>query len=135
MMDRRGFSEVELLVALTIFTVGVLGGVALMGAGYRYQGQSRLETEMTIVAERKVEEFQALAGTTRPDTVALLPGGDTESNVEDYFDTVDVGDWIFLRRWRIEPGPANTRRVTVTVKPFSPPAEGSAKLSTTLLHD
>lgn len=135
MSDRRGFTQVELLVSLIVFAVGVMGGVTLLGAGYRFQGQSQLETELTVLAEMKIEELRALAGTDLPDTTALVPGGDLESNETGYRDTIEVEGWIFNRRWRVVAGPAGTREITVRVQPLIPPAAGSADLSTTILHE
>ena len=135
MNDDRGFTQVELLVSLIVFAVGIVGGVTLLGAGYRFQGQSRLETELTVLAEMKIEELHALAGTDLPDTTALVPGGDLESNATGYRDTIDVEGRIFNRRWLVIAGPAGTRAITVRVQLLIPPAAGSADLSTTVLHE
>ncbi len=135
MSDNRGFTQVELLVSLIVFAVGVMGGVTLLGAGYRFQGQSRLETELTVLAEMKIEELRALAGTDLPDTTALVTGGDLESNATGYRDTIDVEGRIFNRRWLVVAGPAGTREITVRVQLLIPPAAGSADLSTTVLHE
>lgn len=135
MNDDRGFTQVELLVSLIVFAVGIVGGVTLLGAGYRFQGQSRLETELTVLAEMKIEELHALAGTDLPDTTALVPGGDLESNATGYRDTIDVEGRIFNRRWLVVAGPAGTREITVRVQLLIPPAAGSADLSTTVLHE
>ncbi len=135
MTNNRGFTEVELLVSLMIFTIGILGGVTLLGAGYRFQGQSRLETELTILAEMKIEELSAMASTNLPDTVALLPGGDLDSDAVGYWDTPSAGDRVFSRRWEVVAGPAGTRQITVRVQPLDPPAASHADLSTTVLHE
>ena len=135
MTNNRGFTEVELLVSLMIFTIGILGGVTLLGAGYRFQGQSRLETELTILAEMKIEELSAMASTNLPDTVALLPGGDLDSDAVGYWDTPSAGSRIFNRRWEVVTGPAGTRQITVRVQALDPPAYGHADLSTTVLHE
>ncbi len=130
-----GFSIVELLVALVIFAFGVLAGVALLGSGHRWEGQAELETQMTVTAEMKVEELKALAGTEVSDTVQLVPGGNLESNVSGYWDTVELDGRVFTRRWRIQAGPAGTRQLTVRVLPLDPPAAGEAELWTHILHD
>ncbi len=135
MSDRRGFSIVELMVSLVIFAIGVLAGLTLIGAGHRYQGQARLETDMTVLAESKIEELRAVAGTDLPDTVALVPGGDLDSDVPGYYDAASLDDWAFRRRWRVEIGPTGTREVVVHVEPLVPPAAGEAELSTTVLHE
>lgn len=136
MTNDRGFSEVELIVSLVIFMVGVLGAVGLIGAGYRYQGQSKLETEMTVLAETKIEELRAFASTDLADTVALNIGGDLDVDVVGHVDTVETSTgWVFVRRWEIVAGPAGTREITVRIRPLTPPAAGQADLSTTVLHE
>ncbi len=134
-MTKQGFSLVELMVALVIFSFGVLAGVALLGAGYRWEGQAELETQMTVAAEMKLEEFKAIAGMEVPDTVQLVPGGDLDTNVSGYWDTVELDGRDFTRRWRVQAGPAGTRRATVRVLPLDPPAAGVAELNTYVIHD
>jgi Tfp pilus assembly protein PilV len=123
------------MVALVIFAFGVLAGVALLGSGYRWEGQAELETQITVAAEMKIEELKAVAGTNLPDTVQLVPGGNLESNESGYWDTADVDGRIFTRRWRVQAGPAGTRQVTVRVLPLDPPAAGEAEIWTHILHE
>ena len=135
MKHTGGFSLVELLVALVIFSFGVLAGVALLGSGYTWEGQAELETQMTVAAEMKIEELKAVAGTELPDTAELVAGGDLDSNISGYWDTAELDGRTFTRRWRIQAGPAGTRQVTVRVLPLDPPAAGYAELWTHVLHD
>lgn len=135
MKRAAGFTVVELLVALVIFSFGVLAGVALLGTGHKWEGQAELETQLTVAGEMKIEELRAIAGTELADTVALVLGGGLESNVDGYFDTAELDGRTFRRRWRVEPGPANTRQVTVRVLPLDPPAAGVAELWTNLIHE
>ncbi len=133
--NESGFTLVEFIVAMLIFSIGVMAGVVLLGAGYRYQGQARLATEMTVLAEMKVEELRSVAGTELADTVQLTFGGDTETNVPDHWDNAQLDGRTFTRRWRVEAGPAGVRRVTVRVQPANPPAAGRADLATNIIHD
>lgn len=134
-MSDRGFTLVELLVALVIFAIGVLAGVALLGAGYRWEGRAELETQLTVTAEMKVEELKALAGTELPDTMALVPGGNLDSNVVGYWDTVNLDGRVFRRRWRVESGPVGMRLAAVRSEVLTPPAGGQAELRTYVIHD
>jgi prepilin-type N-terminal cleavage/methylation domain-containing protein len=131
----RGFSLVELLVALVIFSFGVLAGVALLGAGHKWEGQAELETQLTVAAEMKMEELKAVAGTSLSDTLALVPGGDLDTNATGYWDTVELDGRLFTRRWEVVQGPAGTRQVTVRTQPLDPPAAGKAELWTHILHE
>jgi prepilin-type N-terminal cleavage/methylation domain-containing protein len=131
----RGFSLVELLVALVIFSFGVLAGVALLGAGHKWEGQAELETQLTVAAEMKMEELKAVAGTSLSDTLALVLGGDLDTNATGYWDTVELDGRVFTRRWEVVQGPAGTRQVTVRTQPLDPPAAGKAELWTHILHE
>lgn len=135
MRSKSGFSLVELMVALVIFSFGVLAGVALLGGGFRWEGKAELETQMTVAAEMKIEELKAIAGTKRPDTLALVIGGDLDSNVGGYWDTATLDGRTFTRRWQMEAGPAGTRLARVRVQPQDPPALGDAELVSYLIHD
>ena len=135
MSARNGFSLVELMVALVIFSFGVLAGVALLGGGFRWEGKAELETQMTVAAEMKLEELKAVAGTDRTDTIAIVIGGGLDSNLSGYWDTSDVDGRTFTRRWQVENGPAGTRQVTVRAIPLNPPASGQAELRSYLIHD
>ncbi len=135
MKQSRGFSLVELLVALVIFSFGVLAGVALLGAGHKWEGQAELETQLTVAAEMKMEELKAVAGTSLSDTLALVLGGDLDTNATGYWDTVELDGRVFTRRWEVVQGPAGTRQVTVRTQPLDPPAAGKAELWTHILHE
>lgn len=135
MRQETGFSVVELLVALTIFSFGVLATAALLGAGYRYEGRAQLDTQLTIMAESKLEELRALGGTDRADTVAISLGGDLATDVADHYDTATVDGRSFLRRWRVEPGPAGTRKITVGVYQVDPAGPVRTRLTNYVIHE
>ncbi len=135
MRCERGSTLVETLVALVILGVGVLPLIGLMGAGYRYQGQARLDVQMATLAEAKVEELIAIAGTDLPDTTALTPGGSVEQDVAGHWDAVQSEDKTFTRRWRVELGPAGTRDVTLRVLPRQPAAARAIEVSTQIVHE
>jgi prepilin-type N-terminal cleavage/methylation domain-containing protein len=134
-VSERGFTLIELLVSMVIFAIGVLAAVALLGAGYHWEGRAELETQLTVAAEMKVEELKALAGTELPDTTALVPGGNLDANLVGYWDTVNLDGRVFRRRWRVQPGPAATRLATVRAQVLIPPADGQAELRTYVIHD
>jgi prepilin-type N-terminal cleavage/methylation domain-containing protein len=116
MKGKAGFSIVELLVSMTIFSFGVLGGVALLETGYRWEGRAELATQLTVAAEMKIEELKAVAGTELADTVQLQLGGELDSDVANHWDNIELDSRAFLRRWRVEPGPSGVVLVTVRVQ-------------------
>ena len=134
MRRHAGFSMVELIVALTIFSFGVLAVVALLGAGYRYEGRAHLDTQMTVIAEMKIEELRAVAGTKLADTVALVPGGGLDSDVAGYWESVLLDGRDFTVRWQVVTGPAGTRQLTVRAIPVAGPSR-NAELSTYVIHE
>lgn len=135
MKGKRGFSIVELIVSMTIFSVGVLGGVALLETGFRWEGRAEVATQLTVAAEMKVEELKALAGTDLADTVQLELGGSLESDVANHFDSLELDGRTFKRRWWIEDGPSGTRRVTVRSEIMIGRVVGQADLWTYVIHD
>lgn len=134
MRNERGATIVEVMVGLMVLAVGVLPVIALMASGYRYQGQARLDIQMATLAESKVEELVAIAGTQLPDTVALSVGGSVTSDMAGHSDLVDLNGQTFVRRWRVELGPAGARDVTLRVT--TQPSVGRAvEVSTQVVHD
>lgn len=56
---QKGFTLVEILVALTIFTIGVLAVAAMQTHSIRYNATARLASEGVFKAEKRVEELLA----------------------------------------------------------------------------
>ncbi len=135
MSKPSGFSLVELMVALVIFSFGILVGLALLGSGHRWEGKAELETQLTVVAEMKIEELKAIAGTDLADTVQLVPGGSLDANVSGYWDTFEMDGRTFTRRWQVQPGPSGTRQVAVRASPLEAPSAGQGELWTYVIHD
>ncbi len=133
--SERGSSLVETLVAVVILGVGVLPVIGLMGAGYRYQGQARLDVQMAALAEAKVEEFMAVAGTSLPDTVALTPGGSVDVPGTNHSDTIELGGRTYLRLWQVQLGPAGVRDITLRVTPQNPSMGRAIEVSTQVRHE
>lgn len=57
--QQRGFTLVEVLIALTIFTIGILAVATMQTSSIRYNSSARLSSEAVFQAERKVEEILA----------------------------------------------------------------------------
>jgi prepilin-type N-terminal cleavage/methylation domain-containing protein len=116
--SERGFSLVEVLVAMGLFTVGMLALAQLLAAGVQMHQLGRNTDAATQLAQAKFEELMKLNFNTAA-AVQLTPSGVDAlgANTANYFD-VPAGNQ-FTRRWRVEAGPTpRTRRVTVRIEPI-----------------
>lgn len=117
---RRGFTVIELMVAVMIMSVGLLGMGSVMGSSSRLQTLALSRTEMTTAAESKVEELRVFGMTPAdsPLRVAIAVGGSLVAPVAGYSDSTQAlsGRWYY-RRWQIQNGVAGTRQLTVRVVP------------------
>ena len=125
---RAGFSMVELTVAVMILVVGVLGLASVMGPIVARQTFASAVSEMTTVAESKLEELRAKSLLKSADTTEVTIGGALTSSQAGHFDN-QVGPLgrTYLRRWQVQAGPADTREVTLRVTladaaPYTPAA-------------
>ena len=66
MKNRDGFSLLEILVAIIIFTIGLTSLLPLFTAGATSQKRSVDQTMISITAEQAVAEIQANLTTTTP---------------------------------------------------------------------
>jgi type IV pilus assembly protein PilV len=118
--SRRGFTLVELMIAIMVISVGLLGMGSVMGSSTQLQSISISRTEMTTAAENKMEELRVYAAT--PSTSALrvkvAVGGSLAVPVAGYSDSTQSlsGRW-YTRRWEIQAGVAGTRQTTIRVVP------------------
>ena len=121
--SRGGFTLIELMVAVMIISVGLLGMGSVMGSSTRLQTLAMSRAEMTTAAENKVEELRVygLTSTTSPVRAAIAIGGSLAAPVAGYSDSTQSlsGRW-YDRRWQIQAGVAGTRQLTVRVVPRGP---------------
>lgn len=119
---RKGFSLPEVIVAITVLTVGMLFMVGIIGNGMRWQNIAAARAEMTTLAEGKIEELRAygMARSTDSLRTRVALGGSLTSDVAGYSDAVDgPAGRRFGRRWEITPDVAGARRVVVRVAALS----------------
>ena len=106
--DERGLTLVEAMIALVVFSLGILAVVQLFPTGARSQVQDALLTDGNQFAQEKIEQLVGLPWTDAALTLGRHPGGTaTES--------LGGGRW---QRWyevAAVPGLDNLRKVTVTV--------------------
>jgi len=57
---QQGFSYIELLIAMTVLCVGLLGGIAVIGAATAGNGRSKLHSTAATLAESTLEKILAL---------------------------------------------------------------------------
>jgi type IV pilus assembly protein PilV len=101
--SQRGFTIVEVLVALSIMSLGMIGILALQKAATSASGYSRRATEAAVLAEDRLEELRTLPITS----------------VTDGSDTVDAAgtatdDGLFDRTWTLVTA-GTTATITVRV--------------------
>jgi prepilin-type N-terminal cleavage/methylation domain-containing protein len=118
--ERTGFTLIELMMAIVMLSFGLLGMAGLMVSSTQVQQLSTTRSQMTLVAESKLEELRAYGMTS--DTVLrarLNIGGSTVAPLAGYADSAQApgGRWYY-RRWHIvndiAPG---MRRVNLRVVP------------------
>ncbi len=116
--DERGFTLIELMMATFIIVVGVLGLASTMANVSMYQARGASRMEMVAVGESKLEELRAYAMIMSADTAQLTVGGSITSSVANHSDTITgPSGRVYIRRWRMDPGPAGTRQATLRVIP------------------
>ena len=117
--NHSGFTLVELLVAMTLLSVGVLALASSMAAVTRYQALATNRTEMILVADSKFEELRAIAAARTADTMQLVVGGSVTTPTTPYADTVTSGrGMLFEVLWQVTAGPAGSRSVQLRTRPL-----------------
>ncbi|MDA2925010.1 prepilin-type N-terminal cleavage/methylation domain-containing protein [Acidobacteria bacterium AH-259-L09] len=107
--NSRGFSLVELLIAMLITVVGVLAVATLILYAIQLQSFSRDTSQAQALAQEKMEELRIVDPTDPQRSV----GGDLNSNVANHYD--EPAGTIFVRRWVVAGGPAGTQDLTIAV--------------------
>ena len=77
MNNEKGFTLVELLVAVDILTVGVLALVGSAASVTKMIGSGKHTTNATLVAERRLEALRSNALSTTPACTSLTNGSAT----------------------------------------------------------
>jgi prepilin-type N-terminal cleavage/methylation domain-containing protein len=120
---RDGFTFPEMIVAMVVMTLGLLALAAYMAGSLKVNRLSATRSEMTALAESKLEELRAYGQTASNDTLRLrlVNGGSTNSSVAAYSDiTAGVSGRQYYRRWQMSDGVAGARRAAIAVLPTNP---------------
>jgi type IV pilus assembly protein PilV len=104
----RGFSLIELLIAMCIMALGMLAAASMQYSAVRNNTTGNTATQANMLAKATLE---------------MLKSQDIESTVLAVGDYVDPGPvdangdpgGIYNRSWRIDPLGTSTRRISVTV--------------------
>ncbi len=110
MADKAGFTLLEVLIAISIFAVGVLAVATMQVSAIR---SNRLGNEVTQATALAQVQIEALKGADI-NSAALAPGHYSDPN--NPLDETGVSGGIFSRSWDIADNSAFSRRVTVTVR-------------------
>lgn len=105
----EGFTLVELLVAITVLSLGMLAVASLLMTAITLNSLGQSTNDAMAQARDKIENLKTLADSDAQRAV----GGSTTSDVTGYNDTVG----IYHRRWSIANGPASSKIYTVSVTP------------------
>lgn len=129
-MSVKGFSLVEVLVAMALVASTAVGLAELFSLASRVTQASRIDTGATFAAEAKMAELRALpwaydaagAGTRVSDAgLAWSPAASLTANVDGFVDYVDAAgrgglarpQGVYLRRWSIQPLPGDPANALV----------------------
>lgn len=116
--DRRGFSLPELMIAIMIVTVGLLGLAASMASMMRFQDLASNRAEMAGLGDSKLEQLRGAGSTRSSDTLQLAVGGSVSASVALHSDTVTtLRGRVYFRRWLVSAGPSGTRSVQMRIAP------------------
>ncbi len=111
-----GMALMEVLIAVGILTVGLLGSAQLLVVTTQTHMLARETTDATRLTQAKVEQLmKANFGTDPSVQISAVSPDPLEQNVTSYFDMPTLS---YTRRWRVAAGPtATTRIVTIRVVP------------------
>jgi prepilin-type N-terminal cleavage/methylation domain-containing protein len=140
--DERGMSLIELMIALVVLVVGVVGSMSLIGLSIGGNGRSRQQSNSTAIVQLVAEKISSVKASTSPNltvtdcagnsfTVATAAGGSaltsagvvdfTQSAVMNYqilFTDCATGGMQFTYdvRWNITQPTPYTKLLTVSAQ-------------------
>jgi prepilin-type N-terminal cleavage/methylation domain-containing protein len=118
--DDRGFTVIEVLIAMIILTVALVSMAELMAVTLRLQQLGRNQTSAVRLAQDKIDELMSQNWAAAPQ---LVVGGSLTADQADHFDTPPTAV-NYKRRWVVADGPVDPtvaagrlRIITVRVIP------------------
>ena len=104
MRRQRGFTMIEVLVAMGLLTVALVGILAMQKGAFSASGYSRRAGEAAVLAEDKLEQLRTLP-------IATAVGGQDVVDSEG----VATSDGPFTRTWTIVAKPGSLTEITCVV--------------------
>ena len=119
--NQRAFTLIEILIAMAIFSIGILGMVSLQISTARNTKSGDVVTQATMLARNQIETLKRVS-----DVTTLANGAETN------IDPQGNPGGIFSRSWTISNplGGSNTRQIAVTVSWHHKGGNRSVELST-----
>jgi prepilin-type N-terminal cleavage/methylation domain-containing protein len=112
--SRSGFSMLEIMIALGVLSLGVLGMTAGQLAAIKLSGDSRSQTTAMSLAQQQVETIQTMTATDVKDLVdAVGYPNDPDNPIDANPDTND--ELRFNRSWVVAEDTPEAGVITVTV--------------------
>jgi type IV pilus assembly protein PilV len=107
--NKKGFSLVEFMIAISILAIGLLALVGLQSTSIRGNASSKNKNSAILLAEKKMEELKNTAFTS------LSIG--TTNDLNNPLTSSDGSGGTFNRSWTIQTysGSANMKQITVTL--------------------
>jgi prepilin-type N-terminal cleavage/methylation domain-containing protein len=123
-----GFTLIELMLAIIVLSVGLLGLASTMASMTRYQDLSAAHADMTALADNRLEQLRVAASYRTADTMQLVPGGDLTTPTAPYTATIMERGRSYVLTWVVVAGPGGTRNVTLRVAPLVDDVRTPARL-------
>ena len=117
--NERGFTLAEVVVAMFVCVVGLMGMAQMLAVTLRMQQLGRNSTFAVRLAQDKVDELSSMNFVT---SAPVQCGGSITANVSNYNDIplIDGQNAPYRRRWLVQAGPDSDpqlRQVTVRLIP------------------
>lgn len=105
---RKAFTLLELLVAITILIVGILGVTQMVSQGMTYNVEMRQLLQARHIMERRMENFEIIPITdpwlVDPENGSVIDFADTLPMPVDHHDSLIVDNIAFHRYWNVVKG-------------------------------
>jgi prepilin-type N-terminal cleavage/methylation domain-containing protein len=112
-----GFTLIELMLAIIVVVVGLLGIASTMATMTRYQDLSAARADMDALADSKLEQLRAASQTRSADTLQLAIGGSLTVATAPWTDVITERGRTYVRLWTVAAGVGGTRDVTLRIQP------------------